>query len=222
VISPKLKYNSIIITNSSIIISLFIHFKKAKDIIKEKIQLFIHEKILLANDMICKYMLADNSINISGSSYINSKIVEDDCLLIYGFSSLVNSVIIEAGALFSNLNVIIVDSRPLLRGKKTLEKLVKHDIQCTYITINAISSVMSRVSKVIMGAHALLANGCVMSSIGSSQIALVAKSFNVPVVVCCETYKFCDKVQTDALGERMFSFNLKVSIYSLNSNFCFF
>ena len=36
-------------------------------------------------------------------------------------------------------------------------------------------------------------------NLGSSQIALVAKSFNVPVVVCCETYKFCEKVQTDAL-----------------------
>ena len=36
-----------------------------------------------------------------------------------------------------------------------------------------------------------------MSAVGSSQIALIAKSFNVPVVVCCETYKFCDKVQTD-------------------------
>ena len=58
---------------------------------------------------------------------------------------------------------------------------------------------MNRVTKVILGAHALLANGYVMSAIGSSQIALVAKSFNVPVVVCCETYKFCEKVQTDAL-----------------------
>jgi len=58
---------------------------------------------------------------------------------------------------------------------------------------------MHKVTKVIMGAHALLANGYVMSNIGSSQIALVAKSFNVPVVICCETYKFCDKVQTDAL-----------------------
>lgn len=36
-----------------------------------------------------------------------------------------------------------------------------------------------------------------MSAVGSSQISLIAKSFNVPVVVCCETYKFCDKVQTD-------------------------
>ena len=55
-----------------------------------------------------------------------------------------------------------------------------------------------QVSKVIVGAHALLANGYVMSRIGTALIALVAKSYNVPVLVCCETYKFCDKVQTDA------------------------
>lgn len=54
-----------------------------------------------------------------------------------------------------------------------------------------------KVSKVIFGAHGLLANGYVMSRIGTSLIALVAKSFNVPVLVCCETYKFCDKVLTD-------------------------
>lgn len=50
----------------------------------------------------------------------------------------------------------------------------------------------------IVGAHGLLANGYVMSRIGTSIIALVAKSYNVPVLVCCETYKFCDKVLTDA------------------------
>lgn len=55
-----------------------------------------------------------------------------------------------------------------------------------------------QVSKVIVGAHGLLANGYVMSRIGTSLIALVAKSYNVPVLVCCETYKFCDKVLTDA------------------------
>ena len=50
----------------------------------------------------------------------------------------------------------------------------------------------------IFGAHGLLANGYVMSRIGTSLIALVAKSYNVPVLVCCETYKFCDKVLTDS------------------------
>ena len=53
-------------------------------------------------------------------------------------------------------------------------------------------------TKVFLGAHALLANGFVMSRVGNSQIALIAKSYNVPVLVCCETYKFCDRVQTDS------------------------
>ncbi len=55
-----------------------------------------------------------------------------------------------------------------------------------------------QVTKVFLGAHALLANGCVMSRVGSSQVALIAKSYNVPVLVCCETYKFCERVQTDS------------------------
>jgi translation initiation factor eIF-2B subunit delta len=80
------------------------------------------------------------------------------------------------------MHVIVVDSRPNYKGRVLIDQLLKHDIQCTYILINAVSFVMNRVTKVILGAHALLANGYVMSAIGSSQIALVAKSFNVPVV----------------------------------------
>ena len=53
-------------------------------------------------------------------------------------------------------------------------------------------------TKVLFGAHALLANGYVMSRIGTSQLALVARSHNVPVLVCCETYKFVERVQTDS------------------------
>ena len=57
---------------------------------------------------------------------------------------------------------------------------------------------MLQVTKVFLGAHALLANGFVTSRIGSSQVALVARAHNIPVLVCCETYKFCDRVQTDS------------------------
>ena len=37
-----------------------------------------------------------------------------------------------------------------------------------------------------------------MSRVGTSQISLIAKSSNVPVLVCCETYKFSERVQTDS------------------------
>ena len=75
---------------------------------------------------------------------------------------------------------------------------------------------MLQVTKVFLGAHALLANGFVTSRIGSSQVALVARAYNIPVLVCCETYKFCDRVQTDSfvfneLGNNFFHFGI---IYS--------
>lgn len=53
-------------------------------------------------------------------------------------------------------------------------------------------------TKVLLGAHALMANGYVMSRAGTAQVALVAKAYNVPVLVCCETHKFSERVQTDA------------------------
>lgn len=57
---------------------------------------------------------------------------------------------------------------------------------------------MSKVSKVLLGAHALLANGYVMSRTGTAQVALIANAYKKPVLVCCETYKFCERVQTDS------------------------
>lgn len=53
-------------------------------------------------------------------------------------------------------------------------------------------------SKVFLGAHAILANGAVMSRAGTAQVALMAKAFNVPVLVACETHKSCERVQTDS------------------------
>lgn len=43
-----------------------------------------------------------------------------------------------------------------------------------------------------------MANGYVMSRAGTAQVAMVAKAYNVPVLVCCETHKFSERVQTDA------------------------
>lgn len=171
--------------------------QEAKKILNEEIDSFANEKIILPHQNICDYMLGHEDMIIFGTSYAKSKLANDDCILIYGYSSLVVKVLKAAHKKNPNMKVIIVDSRPKFTGKTALIELSKIGVDCTYILINAVSFVMKSVSKVIFGAHALLANGYVMGSVGTSQIALIAKSFNVPVIVCCETYKFCDKVQTD-------------------------
>jgi hypothetical protein len=53
--------------------------------------------------------------------------------------------------------------------------LVAAGIPCTYILINSLSYVMKEVSKVLLGACAMLANGNVISRAGSSMVALMAK-----------------------------------------------
>lgn len=44
----------------------------------------------------------------------------------------------------------------------------------------------------------MLANGNVISRVGTSMVALMARQYNVPVLVCCETYKFSEKVPPDS------------------------
>ncbi|XP_051500574.1 translation initiation factor eIF-2B subunit delta-like isoform X2 [Myxocyprinus asiaticus] len=157
---------------------------EAKGKLQTCIDSYINEKIILASQAISKYAI--------------EKISNGDVILVYGCSSLVNHILCEAFEKQRKFRVIVVDSRPRLEGREALRRLVKRGIQCTYVLISALSYILPEVSKVFLGAHALLANGYVMSRVGTSQIALVAKAYNVPVLVCCETYKFCERVQTDS------------------------
>ncbi|KAJ8332439.1 hypothetical protein SKAU_G00426120 [Synaphobranchus kaupii] len=158
--------------------------EEAKDRLLACIDSYIIEKIQLAAKAISKYAI--------------EKISDGDVILVYGCSSLVNHILSEAFEKERKFRVIVVDSRPRLEGREALRRLVKKGIHCTYVLISTLSYILPEVSKVFLGAHALLANGYVMSRVGTSQIALVAKAYNVPVLVCCETYKFCERVQTDS------------------------
>ncbi|KAJ2033712.1 hypothetical protein H4S03_005470 [Coemansia sp. S3946] len=69
----------------------------------------------------------------------------------------------------------------------------------TYAPITALSFLMREASKVFLGAEAFFANGAMLSRAGTAMVALSAHSFHVPVIVPCETYKFSEKIQLDAV-----------------------
>ncbi|KAL0269214.1 UNVERIFIED_CONTAM: hypothetical protein PYX00_007021 [Menopon gallinae] len=132
------------------------------------------------------------------SLFVLQKITDGDVILTYSCSSLIQRILLKASEEKIKFRVIVVDGRPWLEGKEMLRRLVKAGISCTYVFFNGLSFIMPEVTKILLGAHALLANGYVMSRAGSSQVALLAKAYNVPVLVCCETHKFSEKVQTDS------------------------
>lgn len=118
--------------------------------------------------------------------------------LLFYSSSLIERILAETFQIGIKFRVIIVDAGPFYEGKELLRRLVKKRLQCTYVLLAAASYIMKEATKVLLGAHAILTNGYVMSRAGSSQVALIAKSYNVPVLICCETHKFSERVQTDA------------------------
>ncbi|XP_036352711.2 translation initiation factor eIF-2B subunit delta isoform X2 [Ochotona princeps] len=178
-------YNAIKFLNKEITgVSSTKREEEAKAEIRAAIDRYVQEKIVLAAQAIVRFA--------------SQKISNRDVILVYGCSSLVSRILQEAWSEGRQFRVVVVDSRPRLEGRHMLRFLVRAGVPASYLLISAASYVLPEVSKVLLGANALLANGSVMSRVGTAQLALVARAHNVPVLVCCETYKFCERVQTDA------------------------
>ena len=72
------------------------------------------------------------------------------------------------------ITVIVVDARPRMEGKTMLSRLVEHGISCSYVLLNAVSYIMKQVSKVFIGAVAMLNNGTAMGRAGTAMVAMTA------------------------------------------------
>ncbi|KAJ3325510.1 GCD complex subunit gcd7, partial [Blyttiomyces sp. JEL0837] len=70
-------------------------------------------------------------------------------------------------------------------------------IDTTLITDSAIFAVMSRVNKVILGTHAVFANGGLVAINGSQVMASAANHHGTPVVVLSELYKLSNAYPFD-------------------------
>ncbi|CAA7055556.1 unnamed protein product [Microthlaspi erraticum] len=158
---------------------------EAKTALQSDIERFINEKIITADNVIVKHAV--------------TKIRDGDVLLTYGSPSAVEMVLLHAHELKKKFRVLVVDSRPKLEGQLLLRRLIKRGINCTYTHINAISYIMHEVTKVFLGASSVLSNGTVYSRVGTACVAMVANAFRVPVLVCCEAYKFHERVQLDSI-----------------------
>jgi len=127
-----------------------------------------------------------------------SKIENGDVILIHARSHVVEMLLRVAHDEGKRFKVVIVDSRPLLEGKHLLRRLAQYGITCTYVLMNALSYVMKDISKVVLGAAAMMQNGSVLSRAGTSMVAMMAQQYNKPVLVACETYKFTERALLDS------------------------
>jgi translation initiation factor eIF-2B subunit beta len=140
--------------------------------------------------------LIDELENIT--SVISEKAVEhihsDEIILTFGYSRTV-AAFLNAAAKKRSFTLIIVEGYPSLAesAHKMAKSLAETAPSLDIIVLgdSAVFAVMSRVNKVILGAHAIMANGGLVAGAGSSMITQCAVSLNVPVLVVAGTYKLC-------------------------------
>jgi len=159
--------------------------KEQREEIISVIDAFIHENIELATQTI--------------ASKASERIRDGDVIMTYARSQSVEKAIMMAHEHKKQFRVVVVDSAPKYEGKELMRRLSNTGIQCTYVLINAVSLMCREVTKVMVGAHAMFSNGVLMSRVGTASVAMVANGYNIPVLVCCETYKFSKKTQLKAI-----------------------
>lgn len=173
----------------------------AKEELTAKIDVFIREKIALADDLI---------VNTTVARYIK----DDAVIVTYGKSQIVERALLEARRRGRRFRVVVIDSRPLLEGANLLAGLAQADISCEYACLDALEYCIGPATTVLLGAHAIMADGGVYSRAGTAAVASCARDMGVPVVVVCESVKFSDKINLDGivfneLGKRPHSFSRK-------------
>lgn len=161
--------------------------KEAKQDLYADIAQFAREKIELADELIIKSASHHVENGSTIVTYGSSKVLTD--LLLY-----------NAVDLKKNFRVIVVDSRPLFEGRKMADILRGHGVNVTYALITSLDDILRMsVDYVFLGAHSILSNGFLYSRVGTAMLAMSAKRRNIPVLVCCESLKFSQRVQLDSV-----------------------
>ncbi len=157
----------------------------AKEDLCDAIDSFIRERITVAGQVI--------------ASSATEKIRDGDVILTYAKSSTVQQALLEAFLQGKKFRVIVMDSRPLFEGKNLARALADLGLKVEYSLMHAISHTVKDATKVFLGAHAMMSNGRLYSRAGSAIVAMMANHADIPVIVCCESVKFTDRVALDSI-----------------------
>lgn len=155
----------------------------AKAAILDSLKSFLDERIVFAGDSIAKHIL--------------STMRDNDIVVTFGHSSLIVKILQAAAARFK-FQVVIIDAKPLNSGLETLSALSPL-VKCVYTPMSAAVNAIKGATRVILGASCLFANGAMLAPAGTAMVAALANTYQIPVIVAAESYKFTEKVQLDSI-----------------------
>lgn len=196
--------------SSEILIELHEHLKAQSGFIKifpsfinsveekfpsfQNIQLYLKElKKSLSNNTVDEFFLKYDNLfdNIYDKIFLKCKdeLKNYNRILTISNSKTLLELFIRLKKVNPKLEIILCESRPKFEGRIFAKKLLKNHIQVELITEAMIFLATKNVDAGMIGADAILKNGCVINKVGSSLIAISCKNFNKPFYVISDKSK---------------------------------
>lgn len=127
------------------------------------------------------------------------KIRPHSTVVTFGKSSIVEKTLLLAHEQGTEFGVTVLDSRPLFEGRNLARSLASRGVKVTYMLHTGAAHALKDADLVLLGAHAMMSNGRLYSRVGTAAVAMHAHARDVPVIVCCESIKFTDRVALDSI-----------------------
>ncbi|KAK3359287.1 translation initiation factor eif-2b-like protein [Lasiosphaeria hispida] len=161
--------------------------EEAKEGLLETIDLFINERITLA-----EFVIARNA-----AKQINN----GDVILTYGRHRLVEKTFLLAKKNGQLFDVSIIDDPYDRGGQELASSLQQVGIRVFYSpNLGGLRANVERATNVLLGTEAIFANGSLHAAAGTADIAVAATNASKKVIVLCETINFDrERVSVDAL-----------------------
>merc|ERR1712002_983476 len=121
------------------------------------------------DELLSELETSTENITVQSLEHIHS----DEVILTAGHSRTVEKFLIQAGKK-RTIKVIVAEGAPHFQGHKMAASLSEDKIDVTLITDSAVFAIMSRVNKVILGTHSILADGGLQSVAGLHMIVVSA------------------------------------------------
>ncbi|MFQ5761416.1 MAG: NUDIX domain-containing protein [Candidatus Bathyarchaeia archaeon] len=126
------------------------------------------------------------------------KVAENATGVLEGFrtvlSNTYSSTVMETLKVLSEkshrMRVVVLESRPLLEGRRTALELRQRGLDVTLVVDAAAGRLMKETDGVIVGADGVLGDGSVVNKVGTYPLALAAHDQDVPFHVLADTFKF--------------------------------
>ncbi|KAK4414538.1 Translation initiation factor eIF-2B subunit beta [Sesamum alatum] len=146
-----------------------------------------HNVIEAVNELIQEISTCHEQIAEQAVEHIH----HNEVILTLGSSRTVMEFLCAAKEKKRSFRVFVAEGAPRYQGHALAKELAARGLQTTVITDSAVFAMISRVNMVIVGAHAVMANGGVIAPVGLNMVALAAQRHAVPFVVLAGVHKLC-------------------------------